>query len=51
MEAFAQEQVGPAVAVVVDPGGGGQVVAGLLRQKMAIVAEAVPQVGKEPRTG
>ena len=51
MEAVAQEQVGPAVAVVVDPGGGGQVVAGLLRQKMAIVAEAVPQVGKEPRTG
>ena len=50
MEAVAEQDVGPAVAVVVDPGGGGQVVARLARQQVAVVAEAaLAEVGVELR--
>ena len=52
VEAVAQQDVGLAVAVVVDPGGGGQVVARLLRQQVAVVAEArLAEVGEQLRPG
>jgi len=40
-----------AVAVVVDPGGGGEVVSGLFGQQMSVVAEAGAEVGVEPGPG
>ena len=52
VEAGGQEDVGPAVAVVVDPGSRGHVADGLARQQMAVVAEdALAQVGVELRSG
>src|SRR5260370_6679741 len=50
--AVAEKDVGPAVAVLVDPGGAGQVVAGFARQQVAVVAEVpLAEVGVELRPG
>ena len=51
MEAVGQENVRPSVAIVVDPGGGGEVIVGLLWQQVAVIAEAVAEVGEQFRPG
>src|SRR5262249_50316804 len=45
--AVGQEDIGPAIAVVIDPGGCGQRVEGFLRQQMAIVPETAAEVGEQ----
>ena len=46
-----QQQIGFAVAVVIDPGRGGQIVEGFLGQHVRVVAELVAQVGEQPGAG
>ena len=51
MESVAEKNVGPAVAVVINPRGGREVIASLFRKQMTVIAESVAEVGEQFGSG